>query len=71
MGILKWMLKKFQCQSDCKFNTQQFIEDGLDCVDLSKYKLKKKDMINIHKIINKRPSVYFYKNEKMNTITEL
>tara|TARA_R110001632_G_C11109823_1_gene392240 strand:- start:179 stop:406 length:228 start_codon:yes stop_codon:yes gene_type:complete len=63
MGLCKWILKKFKCQSNCTFNVEEFKEETIH-IDLSKYRLKKSDMVNITKIVKKRPSIYTYIHKK-------
>jgi len=63
MGLIKFIVKLFRCQSKCSFNEQEFNDKGLEKVDLSKYKLKKNDMIAIDKIVRKRPSINTYLKE--------
>ena len=53
MGLVKWLCKRFSCNSNCKFNDEMFDMD-LHSESLSSFKLKHKDMITIHKILNKR-----------------
>ena len=63
MGLIKFIVNLFKCQSKCSFNEDEFNERNLDCVDLSKYKLKKNDMMAIEKIVRKRPSINTYLKE--------
>tara|TARA_R110000823_G_scaffold191906_7_gene323563 strand:+ start:2212 stop:2436 length:225 start_codon:yes stop_codon:yes gene_type:complete len=63
MGLLRFIIKLFKCKSKCSFNEDEFIEKKLDSIDLSKYKLKKNDMIAIEKIVRKRPSINTYLRE--------
>ncbi len=58
MGLIKWILKKCQCKSQCGFNIEDF--DEIANVDLSQYRLKKSDMIFISKLVKKRPSIHTY-----------
>lgn len=72
MGILKNILKRFACNSNCTFNQESFHDNEYVNIDLSKYKLKIKDMKNIEKIIRKRPSINTYRHSIGNNfITEL
>lgn len=74
MGLLKGIVKMFKCKSKCSFNEDTFIEKGLENVDLSKYRLKKEDMIAIDKIVRKRPSINTYIRDntlKILDITEI
>jgi len=53
MGLLKWMLKLFSCQSSCRFNEQVY-DDNLNRMSLSNFELKHKDIQTIHRILTKR-----------------
>ena len=54
MGILKWLCRKFKCESSCMFNEQEFnMAHHHQCI--GDYQLKHKDIEKIHKILNKRP----------------
>lgn len=66
MGFVKSIIKLFKCKSKCSFNEDEFTEKGLDNIDLSKYRLKKCDMVAIDKIVRKRPSINTYL--KQNTL---
>ena len=75
MGLCKWILKKFRCNSNCTFNIDiEEFNNEIVYIDLSKYKLKKSDMKNITKIVKKRPSIYTYihpNNSKFKQVTKL
>tara|TARA_R110000823_G_scaffold249519_2_gene372858 strand:- start:2298 stop:2522 length:225 start_codon:yes stop_codon:yes gene_type:complete len=74
MGLLKRIVNMFKCKSKCSFNEDNFIEKGLENVDLSQYRLKRSDKIAIEKIVMKRPSINTYVREnklKILDITEI
>ena len=60
MGLLKWILKKFKCESKCMYNIdeEQFDNNVLGHT-LNQYQLKMKDLKRILKILNKRERVSF------------
>ena len=53
MGLFKYICNKFKCTSQCTFNNELFDID-LHKLSLSNFQLKNKDIITIHKILNKR-----------------
>ena len=55
MGLLKYILKKFSCNSSCVYNAndEMFNRDSMSA-PLSNYELKFKDIKKIMKILNKR-----------------
>ncbi len=53
MGLLKWLLKHFKCNSKCSFNDEFFDDSHLNR-KLSLYSLKNKDIQRILKILHKR-----------------
>jgi len=58
MGLLKWLCKKFKCQSSCAYdgNDTIFNKNSMN-KNLSHYQLKIKDIKKIMKILNKRELV--------------
>lgn len=60
MGLLKWIAKKFKCESKCMYNIEDELFDNnvLDHT-LNQYSLKMKDMKRILKILNKRERINF------------
>jgi hypothetical protein len=55
MGIIKWLIQKFSCQSSCKFNIEdQMFDMKLHTMSLENFDLKHKDILKIHRILNKR-----------------
>ena len=58
MGLLKYILKKFSCNSSCVYNAndEMFNRDSMSN-PLSHYELKFKDIKKIMKILNKRDYV--------------
>ena len=72
MGLLKWIMKKFSCKSDCQYNSSDFDTNELCSVDFSKYVLKTSDLIRLQKIIMKRPSsTIHYKDEEPTSISKI
>ena len=58
MGLLKYILKKFSCNSSCVYNANDSMSNPL-----SQYELKFKDIKKIMKILNKRQYIkQFNKN---------
>ena len=53
MGFLKELIKKFSCNSNCKFNNDIFDSEILNDT-LNQYTLKNKDIIKIGSILKKR-----------------
>lgn len=53
MGLLKWICKRFKCESSCMFNEEIFDIDKMN-INLNNYQLKYKDIHKIHKILIKR-----------------
>jgi len=53
MGLIKWICSKFFCTSNCSFNNELF-DIEFSNQKISDYKLKNKDLMVIHKILNKR-----------------
>ncbi len=66
MGLLKYLCKKFKCQSSCMYdgNDELFNKNSMNR-NLSNYELKIKDVKKIMKILNKRELV---KIESVKTI---
>ncbi len=55
MGLVKWFINKFSCKSSCMFNPVNEIMDfDKHKLSLESFNLKHKDIIKIHKILNKR-----------------
>ena len=59
MGLLKWLVEKFKCKSNCRFNSGDFLEDieFQVIIDILKreYDMNTIDLQRVHNII-KRPS---------------
>ena len=53
MGLIKWICKRFKCESSCRFNEEVFDIDKMN-INLNNYQLKYKDINTIHKILIKR-----------------
>ena len=58
MGLLKFILKKFSCNSSCMYNAndEMFNRESMSA-PLSQYELKFKDIKKIMKILNKREHI--------------
>ena len=56
MGLIKYVCSKFSCTSNCSFNNELFDVD-LQKISLENFKLKHKDLMTIHKILNKREKI--------------
>tara|TARA_R110002153_G_scaffold169258_1_gene322083 strand:- start:331 stop:534 length:204 start_codon:yes stop_codon:yes gene_type:complete len=61
MGLIKWICSKFICTSNCSFNNELF-DIEFSNQKISDYKLKNKDLMVIHKILNKRGLVEINNN---------
>ena len=58
MGLIKYILKKFSCNSSCVYNAndEMFNRESMSA-PLSQYELKFKDIKKIMKILNKREHI--------------
>ena len=57
MGILKWICKKFSCNSSCKYNEQMEYCPKKSMENLNNilnYDLSIKDVMHINKILSKK-----------------
>ena len=57
MGLIKWLCKRFSCNSSCKYNEQMANCPNEAMDNLSKimnYQLSIKDVMKINKILNKK-----------------
>jgi len=55
MGLIKWFIEKFSCKSSCRFNIEEEIFDfEIHNLSLSQFDLKHKDILKIHKILQRR-----------------
>lgn len=55
MGLIKWIVDKFSCKSSCQFNIENEVFDfNLHKMSLDNFELKHKDILKIHRILNKR-----------------
>ena len=57
MGILKWICKKFSCNSSCKYNgeMENCPKQSMENLDnILNYNLSIKDVMAINKIISKK-----------------
>ena len=53
MGLIKWLCRRFKCNSECIFNEEVVDIDKMN-INLNNYELKYKDIHKIHKILIKR-----------------
>lgn len=67
MGLLKFLLEKFTCGSECAFNIENIPDDVFN-LDLGMYQLKPKDIKVIHNIMKKRPSKVNYVHKRNSNI---
>lgn len=60
MGLIKFLAKKFSCNSSCVYNAndEMFNRESMS-IPLSSYELKFKDIKKIMKILNKREYIKF------------
>jgi len=63
MGLLKFILRKFSCNSSCTYNANEeyFTRESMSA-PLSQYQLKFKDVKKIMKILNKREYIKYPSN---------
>lgn len=57
MGILKWICKKFSCNSSCKYNAEMENcpkQSMRNLGNIMNYELSIKDVMSINKILNKK-----------------
>ena len=60
MGLLKFILKKFSCNSSCVYNpNEEMFNRNSMSIPLSHYELKFKDIKKIMKILNKRQYIKY------------
>lgn len=59
MGLLKWLVDKFSCTSDCTFNNE-FLDDLEFEIIMNllkkQYEVEDVDLHKVHNIVKKRPS---------------
>lgn len=69
MGLIKWLCKKFKCNSSCAYNgNEEFLNHDLMNERLSNYQLKIKDLKKIYRILNKRETLTIEKQEILSTL---
>tara|TARA_R110000796_G_scaffold26399_5_gene73481 strand:+ start:281 stop:487 length:207 start_codon:yes stop_codon:yes gene_type:complete len=59
-GFIKWILKKFSCNSSCKYNGEMENcprESMRNLGNIMDYKLSIKDVMDINKILGKKDTV--------------
>lgn len=57
MGILKWICKKFSCNSSCKYNAEMENcpkQSMRNLGNIMNYELSIKDVMSINKILSKK-----------------
>lgn len=57
MGILKWICKKFSCNSSCKYNSEMENcpkQSMRNLGNIMNYELSIKDVMSINKILSKK-----------------
>jgi len=69
MGLLKWLCKKFKCNSSCAYDgNQEFLNNDILNERLSNYQLKIKDLKKIYRILGKRETITVDKQEILNSL---
>ena len=69
MGLLKWLCKKFKCNSSCAYDgNQEFLNNDILNERLSNYQLKIKDLKKIYRILGKRETITVDKHDILNTL---
>jgi hypothetical protein len=56
-GLIKWLCKRFSCNSSCKYNEQMANcpKESMDnLTNIMNYQLSIKDVMKINKILNKK-----------------
>jgi len=68
MSLLKWLCKKFKCNSSCAFDgNEEFINNEIMNERLSNYQLKIKDLKKIYRILGKRETITMNQKEILNS----
>jgi len=70
MGLFKYLCERFNCKSNCSFNNDIF-DLELNKLCLCNFELKNKDIITIHKILNKRKLKINNNNNNNNNLSEV
>tara|TARA_R110001592_G_scaffold280894_3_gene548272 strand:+ start:735 stop:947 length:213 start_codon:yes stop_codon:yes gene_type:complete len=69
MGLIKWLCKKFKCNSSCAYDgNQEFLNNDILNERLSNYQLKIKDLKKIYRILGKRETITLDKQEILNSL---
>ena len=69
MGLLKWILKKFSCNSSCAYDgNQEFLNHDILNERLSNYQLKIKDLKKIYRILGKRETITLDKQDILHSL---
>ena len=71
MGVLKWLARRFKCNSACAYNgDDEYLNSELMNERLSNYQLKIKDLKKIYRILGKRETICIQK-ENPNSIVRI
>ena len=71
MGLLKWLCKKFKCNSNCAYNgNEEFLNQDIMNERLSNYQLKIKDLKKIYRILGKRETLTIGKQDILNVVEQ-
>jgi hypothetical protein len=69
MGLLKWLCKRFKCNSSCAYDgNEAFLDNEILNQRLSNYQLKLKDVKKIYRILGKRETICVDKKDIMNSL---
>ena len=69
MSLLKWLCKKFKCNSSCAFDgNEEFLNNQIMNERLSNYQLKIKDLKKIYRILGKRETITIDQKEILNSL---
>ena len=69
MGLLKWVAKRFKCNSACTYNgDDEYLNEDIMNERLSNYQLKIKDLKKIYRILGKRETICLPKQDVLNTL---
>ena len=69
MGLLKWLCRKFKCNSNCAYNgNEEFLNHDIMNETLANYQLKIKDLKKIYRILGKRETITIKKNNALNSL---
>mgnify|MGYP003633223382 CR=1 FL=1 len=71
MGLFKWLLSKFSCNSSCKYNAElagcpKRMNENIE--NIMNYNLSIKDVLKINKLLSKREN---YENRRESEVLSL